>query len=94
MPFSSSPWIAAESQMRGPEDRPLITATGRASSDPVGTLAKGNSIRARRPGRTVTSPMVTGSLFRGSDTGGFLDVLDDRPGDVDSAGALDSFQAW
>ena len=92
MPFSSSPWMAADSQMLGPADRPLITLTGRVSVAPVTTRAKGSSIWTLRPGLTVTSPTVMGS-FTFSGTNVVFDVLDNQICDVDTAGPLDPLES-
>lgn len=93
-PLSSSPWIAPEIHTWGPCDRPLMTTTGKVSVAPVTTLAKGSSILVFRPGRTVVSPTVIGSLRRSSGTCVVFDVLDDQGGYVDTAGALDALEPW
>lgn len=90
-PLSSSPWIVADSQMFGPADRPFMTLTGRDSVAPVTTLAKGSSIWTFRPGRTVTSPTVIGSLTL-SGTNVVFDEFDNQVGDVDPAGAFYALQ--
>jgi hypothetical protein len=86
--------MAADNQMFGPAERPLITFTGKDSVAPVTTLANGNSICTFRPGLTVTWPTVMGSLILESGSNVVFDVLDDQVGDVDSAGGLDAFETW
>ena len=65
-PFSSSPWIAAESQRRGPGRRPCRTVTGRWSWVCVGSRATGRSKRSRVPGRTSWPPDRKGRAGRES----------------------------
>lgn len=101
-PLSSSPWMAPESQTWGPGLLPLMTATGRYSCEPVGTLANGRSIRDLRPGATTRLPTVIGSLrisgpratTRCFQSGVVLDELDYLAGNVDAAGGLDALEAW
>ena len=92
IPLSSSPWIAADNQILGPADRPLITFTGSDSVAPVTTLANGSSIWTFRPGLTVTWPTVMGSFTLLSGANVVFDVLDDQVCDVDATDGLDAFE--
>ena len=59
-PFSSSPWIAAHTNNRGPSLRPFTTSIGRDIGAWFDNRLIGRSMVSRAPGWTETPPTLNG----------------------------------
>src|SRR5581483_49844 len=60
-PITSSPWMAALTQIVGPSCFPCTIWTGRLTSPPVTRRVIGSSTSLREPGRTRTCPIANDS---------------------------------